>query len=76
MNNNQNKEENEIKISGELSKIIFKSDTGFLIGAFTGEEQFTATGTLINPQTGLDYTLHGDWKDTPKYGRQFRLYQG
>ena len=71
MNNNQNKEENEIKISGELSKIIFKSDTGFLIGVFTGEEQFTATGTLINPQTGLDYTLHGDWKDTPKYGRQF-----
>jgi len=64
-------EENEVKISGELTRIIFKNDNGFLIGAFTGEEQFTATGTLINPQTGLDYALHGDWKDTPKYGRQF-----
>jgi len=66
-------EENEVKISGELTRIIFKNDNGFLIGAFTGEEQFTATGTLINPQTGLDYALHGDWKDTPKYGRQFVL---
>ena len=35
--NSDGTEENEVKISGELTRIIFKSDTGFLIGAFTGE---------------------------------------
>jgi len=74
----QNKKTNktdkkDIKITGELSRIIFKSDSGFLIGSFHDRDNsfITATGNLINPQTGIEYSLFGDWTESPKYGRQF-----
>jgi exodeoxyribonuclease V alpha subunit len=63
----------DIKITGELSRIIFKSDSGFLIGSFHDRDNsfITATGNLINPQIGIEYSLFGDWTESPKYGRQF-----
>lgn len=73
-------EEKEIAITAELTRIVFKNDSGFLIGAFLAdkadpsigleEQNFTAIGTLMNPQLFMEYKIFGDWKDTPKYGRQ------
>ena len=75
-----NTDKKDIKITAELNRIVFKSDTGFLIGAFKKIEEnsfsmedpyFTAVGNLLNPQTEIAYSLFGDWTESPKYGKQF-----
>ena len=67
-------QENE-QLEGSLNKIIFQNDTGFVIGAYTDKHnnRFTAIGTMMNPQIGMDYILGGYWVDTHNYGEQFKF---
>jgi exodeoxyribonuclease V alpha subunit len=68
--------ENNIEhIEGTLDKIIFTSETGFTIGAYTDQHnnKFTAFGTMVNPQIDMGYFLTGYWTESPKYGEQFKF---
>lgn len=61
-------------INSELIRNIFSNDSGFIIGSFRNLDTqtiFTGTGTIVNPQIGMEYKLFGNWKVTPKYGEQF-----
>jgi exodeoxyribonuclease V alpha subunit len=64
-------------IVAKLKKIIWRSlDNDFTIAAFIPTDQlpeFTATGDLFHPAEGVTYSLSGEWIDTPKYGRQFKI---
>lgn len=60
-------------IKGELTRVVFSNESGFLIGSFRTDDGkiFTAKGCLLNPQVNLEYKLMGEWEASPKYGQQF-----
>jgi len=60
----------EIKKTGTLSRIIYKNDNGFMIGSFT---DFTAVGSMINPELSMNYTLTGQFEENPTHGKQFKF---
>lgn len=74
-------EKRDEAITGELTRIVFSNETGFLIGSFktlktdellgTMLDTFTATGTIVNPQILMTYKLFGSWTNNPRYGEQF-----
>lgn len=63
------------QIEGTLNKIVFKNDSGFIIGSFTDKNnnKFTAIGTMINPQINMDYIFSGYHEENHKYGEQFKF---
>lgn len=63
------------ELEGTLSRIVFKNDSGFVIGAFTDKHnnKFTAIGSMINPQINMEYIMSGYWVEDHKYGEQFRF---
>lgn len=62
-------------IEGKLDRIIFKNDSGFIIGAFLDQHnnKFTAVGNMINPQIDMDYFFSGYWVEDHRYGEQFKF---
>ncbi len=62
---------------GILQKPIFyKQETSFLIGLFfdpESKEEFTAKGTIVDPQSGLTYKLTGDIEESGKWGGQLNF---
>ena len=62
-------------ITAALEYIRFQGDNGFIIGSFfnSDEKKFTALGAILNPQIDMEYVLHGEWQNDPKYGKQFRF---
>jgi len=62
-------------IAAALEYIRFQGDNGFLIGLFSNskEEKFAALGSILNAQINMDYILHGEWHDDPKFGKQFKF---
>lgn len=63
-------------IEGMLQRIIFKNDTGFIIGAFLDKNNnnFTALGNMINPQVNMEYIFSGTWQDNHKFGEQLKFH--
>lgn len=57
------------EIKGTLTFIKFRNASGFLIGVVNDET--TVKGTMPNPQVGMNYVFKGEWKQDPKWGRQF-----
>jgi len=51
------------------------TDTGFIIGNFTGPdgEKVAGLGVMSNPNQGCDYELTGTWHDDPQWGKQFKF---
>ena len=64
-----------VQLEGTLDRIIFKNDSGFLIGGFTDKNnnKFSAIGTMINPQQDIGYLLTGYWTESLRYGEQFKF---
>ena len=68
-------------IKGNLKQIIYKSETGFIVGLFKVidtddaksyiNKSLTFTGTFHDLKMEIDYVLHGDLVEHPKYGKQF-----
>ena len=60
-----------------LEKIVFHNEeTGYLVGIFrdsSGQESFTAAGTMENPIEDQRYILYGFDTRHPKYGNQFKI---
>ena len=63
------------QIEGVLKRIIFKNDSGFIIGAFLDEynNKFTGLGTMINPQIEMNYIFSGYYEENHKFGEQFKF---
>lgn len=63
-------------LEGSLQRVIFKNDSGFIIGAFMDKNNnpFTALGNMINPETGMDYILTGKWQENARYGDQLKFH--
>jgi len=74
-------------IKAILKRIIYQTpETGFLIGSFQPADTFddpddpfaddlpfSALGKILTPQVGMAYMLTGEWGDSPKFGRQFKI---
>lgn len=62
-------------INGRLERIFFgPTDDHFVIGRFAGPNgAFSAKGTVLEAQVGLEYELTGEWVQDPKFGRQFSV---
>ncbi|MFH2074810.1 MAG: ATP-dependent RecD-like DNA helicase [Pseudomonadota bacterium] len=62
-----------MQITAHLEYVAYSNGNNFLIGKFNHPDQgvFSALGTLSNPQTGMEYELHGEFTTHPKYGKQF-----
>ncbi|HBA53304.1 MAG TPA: hypothetical protein DCZ04_02295 [Syntrophorhabdus aromaticivorans] len=68
--------EKKEKISGSVSKIIFRSpETGYVVGRLKNEESkgITFAGNLSGIVEDERIELHGYWSRHPKWGRQFRV---
>lgn len=66
-----------IDIKAKLKKVIWRSmENDFTIAAFIPTPpgpEFIATGDLFKPSEGILYSLSGEWKEHPKYGKQFSI---
>ncbi|WP_170292035.1 SF1B family DNA helicase RecD2 [Heliobacterium mobile] len=61
------------QLTGELKRILFQQEA-YTVAVFTCEkDRVTAVGPLLTAETGLAYTLEGDWVEHPRFGRQFRF---
>lgn len=68
-------------IKGNLRQIIFKSESGFIVGLFKVidtddnkgylNKSITFTGTFHDLKMEVDYILYGDIVEHPRYGEQF-----
>ena len=57
-------------LTGSLGRIVFQKD-GFLIARL--ESGVTVKGSMVNPQTCVEYTFSGDWVNDPRWGKQFNF---
>ena len=66
-----------VDIKAKLKKVIWRSmENDFTIAAFIPTSpgpEFIATGDLFKPSEDILYSLSGEWKDHPKYGKQFSI---
>jgi exodeoxyribonuclease V alpha subunit len=64
---------NEIdSVVGNLHKIRFRGENGFIIGMFhDGDTEFAGLGNALNPEEGMSYKLWGKWTRHKTFGKQF-----
>ncbi|HKM39997.1 MAG TPA: ATP-dependent RecD-like DNA helicase [bacterium] len=64
---------NEITVTGEVKKIIFRApETGFTVAVVTSaDDEIRVTGHLATVRPDTEYIFYGDWVTHQKYGRQF-----
>ena len=64
-----------VTVTAELDYIRFRGENGFIIGSFfnSDEKVFNALGSILNAQIDMEYVLHGEWQNDPKFGKQFRF---
>lgn len=68
-----------IRITGEVSYIIYRDDASFytvvrfLLHDKT-EKEITATGIVEHIEQYATYDLYGEFIEHPKYGLQFKIY--
>lgn len=61
------------QLDGELIRILFQKEA-YTVAVFKSDDtRITAVGPLLCPETGLVYSLDGEWVEHPKFGRQFRF---
>jgi exodeoxyribonuclease V alpha subunit len=59
-------------VVGNLRKIRFRGEDGFIIGMFhDGDTEFAGLGSAINPEEGMSYKLWGKWTKHKTFGKQF-----
>ncbi|MDR3242504.1 MAG: ATP-dependent RecD-like DNA helicase [Clostridiales Family XIII bacterium] len=59
--------------TGTITEIVFQNrENGYTVAVVeSGEDIMTAAGCLPDMAAGRRLTLRGEWKEHPKYGRQF-----
>jgi exodeoxyribonuclease V alpha subunit len=61
-------------VVGNLRKIRFCGDNGFIIGMFwDGDMEFAGLGNAMNPEEGMSYKLWGRWTEHKTFGKQFNF---
>jgi hypothetical protein len=61
-------------VVGNLRKIRFRGDNGFIIGMFwDGNTEFAGLGNVMNPEEGISYKLWGRWTEHKTFGKQFNF---
>jgi len=67
--------EPEVSLDGTLERITFRGDEYYTVARFTTDkgEPMTIVGKLIEINEGMPITVHGQWVDDRKYGRQFKV---
>lgn len=65
----------ESTLAGAVERIVFRSEGDyFTIALFrTSGGTVTVAGEFHTIQCGDKFTVHGEWTNHPKYGRQFRI---
>lgn len=60
------------EIRGKITRVRFYNpDNGYAVmSVYTGREEITAVGNLLDARQDADLILRGAWKDHPKFGKQ------
>ncbi len=68
-----------VELSGQIARLVYRSEeTGFAVIQLKvrGERQnVTAVGSLPDPMPGQTLKVRGEWRDNPKWGRQFQVME-
>jgi len=67
--------EAEVSLDGTLERVTFRGDEYFTIARFQPETgaPVTIVGKLVEITEGMPITVHGQWVDDKKWGRQFKV---
>lgn len=69
--------EQPLELKGAIQRITYQSmDTGYMVARFLPhgkKEPITIVGTIIGLNTGEEVNVWGQWKNHPRYGRQFAV---
>jgi exodeoxyribonuclease V alpha subunit len=67
--------EAEQSLDGTLERITFRGDEYYTVARFKPDsgEVVTIVGKLVEISEGMPITVHGQWVDDRKYGRQFKV---
>jgi len=67
--------EPEVTLDGTLERITFRGDEYYTFARFTPDNAapITIVGKLVEINEGMSITVHGQWVEDRKYGRQFKV---
>ena len=67
--------EAEVTLEGTLERVTFRGDEYFTIARFQPDTgaPVTIVGKLVEITEGMSITVHGQWVDDKKYGRQLKV---
>lgn len=67
--------EPEVSLDGTLERVTFRGDEYYTVARFQPESglPITIVGKLVEINEGMPITVHGQWVDDKKYGRQFKV---
>jgi exodeoxyribonuclease V alpha subunit len=67
--------EAEQSLDGTLERVTFRGDEYYTVARFQpdGGAPITIVGKLVEITEGMPITVHGQWVDDKKYGRQFKV---
>ena len=67
--------EPEVTLDGTLERITFRGDEYYTVARFApdGAAPITIVGKLVEVNEGMPITVHGQWVEDRKYGRQFKV---
>lgn len=62
-----------MQTNGRIEKIIFEKNGWACVSVRAGKELFTAVGHIPSPAVGAFVKLTGEFRDDPKWGKQFNV---
>jgi exodeoxyribonuclease V alpha subunit len=67
--------EAETSLDGTLERVTFRGDEYYTVARFQPDagSPITIVGKLVEITEGMPITVHGQWVDDKKYGRQFKV---
>ncbi|HUS31366.1 MAG TPA: ATP-dependent RecD-like DNA helicase [Kofleriaceae bacterium] len=67
--------EPELTLDGTLERITFRGDEYYTVARFAPDSgaAITIVGKLVEINEGMPITIHGQWVEDKKYGRQFKV---
>ncbi len=68
--------EPEVSLDGTLERVTFRGDEYYTVARFAPESgggPITIVGKLVEISEGMPITVHGQWVDDKKWGRQFKV---
>jgi exodeoxyribonuclease V alpha subunit len=67
--------EAELSLDGTLERVTFRGDEYYTVARFQPDSgaPITIVGKLVEINEGMPITVHGQWVEDKKYGRQFKV---